>query len=411
MKNTLYLFLLLFYCSANAQSIRYYGFDTTLSYYPTDIIQTNDGGLYLAGVYAHFSQAIESINLGQYLVKTDANADTVWTRRYADSYVANVSVIQRVDSSYTSIGNTEGVYICNGVGTTWPKADFFVQHISKTGDSLSTTQIHEQCGNNIASIKKPDNSSIWMQLSFFSTDSKQIRRFSSSGQFSNTTTITPLINYLQGFEPTGGGFYLGRYDSLYKINASGHIVWNHYLHYSPHFMDLCQVEDGNLVFACASNDGAYPDTARIMKTDSTGNVLWNVPAGLRAQQVFRHSSGNYIVCGQNNDSIVVLAFTPNGNLAWGHAEEGYGPMYVKKSIELSDGSIATIAYVGSWDQRKQYALMLSPAGPAAVNETGAADAVISVFPNPATNRLFIKASEEITAINIYSATEIGRAHV
>src|ERR1041385_1541888 len=67
--------------------------------------QTTDGGFIIAGSTVNFGAGWHDV----YLIKTDANGDTLWTKTYGGSYddYAN-SVQQTTDGGYIVAGFTTG---------------------------------------------------------------------------------------------------------------------------------------------------------------------------------------------------------------------------------------------------------------------------------------------------------------
>lgn len=79
------------------------------------IRQTNDSGYVILGTTLSFGAGIEDV----YLIKTDANGDTIWTKTYGGmSHEAGSGVMQTTDGGYIITGNTQsfttgGRDVCN----------------------------------------------------------------------------------------------------------------------------------------------------------------------------------------------------------------------------------------------------------------------------------------------------------
>src|SRR3982751_5802044 len=95
-----------------SQSIHYYGSDTSFSYYPSDIIRTQDGGLFLIGDVSSSQPFIENYVTRVYLVRTDSTGDTLWTKNYFHDSYGNENVIETNTGEFRSMGSISGGYVC-----------------------------------------------------------------------------------------------------------------------------------------------------------------------------------------------------------------------------------------------------------------------------------------------------------
>jgi len=67
------------------------------------VVQTADGGYIIAGMTCSFRDTLGDV----YLIKTDSNGDTIWTQTYGGRYTdAGVSIAQTIDGGYIIAGVT-----------------------------------------------------------------------------------------------------------------------------------------------------------------------------------------------------------------------------------------------------------------------------------------------------------------
>ena len=78
MKLKLLLLSLIANVSVEAQITFHKTFGGTGDDYGTSVQQTNDGGYIITG----FTNGVDSGNADVYLIKTDSNGDTIWTRTF-----------------------------------------------------------------------------------------------------------------------------------------------------------------------------------------------------------------------------------------------------------------------------------------------------------------------------------------
>ena len=122
---TILLAGLLFAQAPDTLWTRTYGGDSTdLGY---SVLQTSDGGYIIAG-------STESFGAGEfdvYLIKADANGDTIWTKTYGGTeYDFGYSIAQTFDGGYIAAGYTESY----GAGL----RDVYLIRTDSLGDTLWT---------------------------------------------------------------------------------------------------------------------------------------------------------------------------------------------------------------------------------------------------------------------------------
>jgi len=93
--------------------------------------QTMDGGYILTGYTGSYGAGGWDV----YVIKTDSEGDCIWTRTYGGSeYDIGLSVIQTVDHEYIITGSING-------SSEWERGDLWLLKLDENGDSLWTTSI------------------------------------------------------------------------------------------------------------------------------------------------------------------------------------------------------------------------------------------------------------------------------
>ncbi|HLG38841.1 MAG TPA: PQQ-binding-like beta-propeller repeat protein, partial [Chitinophagaceae bacterium] len=105
--------------------------------------QTTDGGYIVAGSYG-----VAPFNADVFAIKTDPNGDTLWTKKYGG---------YRGDAAYCVDLTSDGGYIFGGMTTSFSDTVFWDMYLVKTdvnGDTLWTKDIWFPRSDNIYSIKQ-----------------------------------------------------------------------------------------------------------------------------------------------------------------------------------------------------------------------------------------------------------------
>ena len=385
MKHLLPIVLLFFAANSNAQQLKYFGFDSVYAYFPTDVIETNNGGLFIVNTVNYSGPVHHNYHHWHYLLQLDKYSDTLWSKFYHNSYTANVVATQNADSTFTLVGGTQGSYVCGGWGTTNPMSDYFIRRMSKNGDSTFYASYHEHCSNVLQNYHK-EGDTTFLLYSFYTgtTTFYQVRRLLKNGN--TATKITDVtasgVSYYADFLKHKNGFIFLMGNKVSKMSFDGSLLWEDTIQPLPaQVKDFCNTNSDSLVIACSSNS-SYLDSTIIVKTDTLINQTWKLSLKMRAQSIFKHSSGNYIVSGNFGDSVVVAAISPDGTLLWTQSAEAYAKVFVTKSIELSDGSIATVGHIGMFGEFGQMFLFKSGNISSITENTTYNNGSLLLFPNP-----------------------------
>jgi hypothetical protein len=247
-----------------------------------DIQQTSDGGYIMVGHTKSFGAGLYDV----YLVKTDANGDTLWTRSYGGThYDYSSSVRQTADGGYIILGSTWSF----GAGD----CDFYLLRTDANGDTLWTRT-----------------------YGGFGEDHGDCIQLTSDGGYIAT-------GYTESFG--AGSFDVW----LLKFDANGNTLWTRTYGESSldmgHFVE--QTSDGGYVIAgvFSSYDARCWD-AYLIKADAHGDTLWTRAYGDRTYQYARcvreTADGGYIMggasisLGTGRYNVYLVRTDPNGDSLW-----------------------------------------------------------------------------------------------
>jgi hypothetical protein len=222
--------------------------------------QTVDGGFIVAG-------STESLSTGDndvYLIRTDAQGDTLWTRSYGGT---------RHDFGYSVQQTSDGGYIIAGTTLSFGAGDYDV-YLIKT-DALGDTLWTRTFGGT------------------YTDEGNSVRQTSDGGYIIAGTTVSFGAGYFDVY--------------LIKTNAQGDILWTRTYggKRGEWGSSVQQTTDGGYVIAgSAVSFGAGTIDAYLIKTNAQGDTLWTRTYGGdetdQARSVAQTSDGGYIIAGLTN---------------------------------------------------------------------------------------------------------------
>jgi hypothetical protein len=343
--------------------------------YSWSIQQTRDSGFILVG-------AIDSVfQTGPhdvYLIKTNPQGDTLWSRVYGDTGHASSQndlgkdVQQTQDGGYIVVGSTTSY----GAGG-W---DIYLIKTNARGDTLWTRTYG-----------------------------------GSSNDYGNSVQLTRDSGYVIAGTTTsygagGGDVY------LVKTNARGDTLWTRTFggSASEDGNGVQQTQDGGYIIAGTTNSyGAGGGDAYLIKADSQGGAVWSKTYGGAypdlARAVQQTSDGGYIVVGQNRPSadpnqcyVYLIKTNAQGDSLWSRRFSGSFGANGTAVRQTRDGGYIVGALTWSSGGNDDYYLIKTDSdGSTEVEEREgvrdqSADLNISPRPNPFTSFTSVPGLEEET---------------
>ncbi len=172
--------------------------------------------------------------------------------------------------------------------------------------------------------------------------------------------------YGRSVYPTNDGGYIvagGNGFNLSKMDGNGNLTWSKGITYSTNLFPFCvkQTTDNGFIISGYSQGPVYKDVY-ILKTDSTGNVLWsNIFPGGIGYSVAQTTDGGYIIGGEGHAGVYLIKTDSAGSSVW------------KKSFALSNSENANcvqqtadggyiLAGKSGTSTRKVYVIKTDPTG-------------------------------------------------
>jgi len=328
--------------------------------------QTTDGGYVITG----WTQSFGAGGWDVYLVKTDADGDTVWTRTYGGS---------EDDYAYSVQQTTDGGYVIGGATTSFGAGfqDFYLVKTDPNGNALWTRTFgggsydrgesvqqttdggyiiagHTQsfgAGNYDFYLVKTDSlgAALWTH-----TYGGGDRDFGRSVQ---QTTDGGYI--IAGYTFSFGAGYYDAY--LVKTDADGDTLWTRTYGASDDDFGLSaeQTTDGGYILVGGTSSfGAGSRDIYLVKTDANGDTLWTRTYGGsewdQCPSVRQTTDGGYIVAGQTssfgagNEDVYLVKTDANGDTLWTRTYGGSESDYGESVQQTSDGGYIVAGWTGSY---------------------------------------------------------------
>lgn len=376
--------------------------------------QTNDGGYVVAGTTDRYNWGPPQI----YLIKTNSNGDTLWTKSYGSAQEAyGYSVKQTLDSGFIIAGAIDS-FSSGGF-------DAFLIKTNSLGDTLWTKTYGGINNDGARSVELTTDGGyiITGNTSSFGAGYNDVYliKTDSTGDTLWTKAYGTITNDEGGNsvkQTTDGGFIIagsidGAYIYLIKTNSIGDTLWTKTYGgdgaYDPAASSVQQTTDGGyIITGTADNwiDNSLTE-AFLMKTNSTGDALWTkvyyygYNEGHFVQQT---TDGGYIVSGWS-----LIKTDSNGNSGCYQANFP-SPIY---SFPTQISNTATIVKSGC--------IVSNPSKPVGrggmtvttecfstgINEIKE-QSVISLYPNPANTILNIHSQHPLLNSQLIITDVLGR---
>jgi len=309
----------------------------------SEVRQTTDGGYIVAGSTSSFGAGSSDF----YLIKSDTNGDTMWTRTFGG---------RLYDQGGSVVPTTDGGYIITGVADSLGAGDYDV-YLIKTdadGDTLWTRTYGGDTCDWGMSVRQTDDSGYIITGSTWSYGAGLYDLYLVRLSVSGDTLWTRTYGGAGGDEgysvqqTSDGGFIIagntwsygaGSADVyLVMTDAFGDTSWTR-TYGGAEWDEGCSVQptsDGGYIVTGTTNSfGAGGSDVYLIKTDSSGDTLWTKTFGGadndRGSSVQQTTDSGYIIAGYTSsfgagESDVYLIKTDSmGNVAVSVAEPRTGP--------------------------------------------------------------------------------------
>jgi hypothetical protein len=329
------------------------------------VVQTSDGGYALAG----FTDSSGEGGFDFYLVKTDSAGNQNWSRTYGGS---------GDDLAYSLVATSDGGYALAGHTSSFGAGyyDFYLVKTDSAGN-LQWSKTYGGTGDDEASslIQTSDGGYAlagWTDsfggggFDFYlvKTDSSGSmvwnRTYGTAGDNRAYSIIQTsdggyaLAGFTDSFGAGGNDFY------LVKTNSTGNMQWN--MTYGgigdDEAYSLIQTGDGGYALAgYATSSSAGVGSFWLVKTNSTGAMQWSQTYGStgdsEAYALVQTTDGGYALGGYTDASgaggydVWLVKTDSGGGVQWGSTYGGSSDDYAQSLIKTSDGGYALAGYTDS----------------------------------------------------------------
>ncbi len=305
--------------------------------------QTTDGGYIITG----YTESFGAGGWDVWLLKTNANGDTLWTKTYGRSGGSDTdwgrSVQQTTDGGYVITGNTNST----GAGNT----DVWLIKTDANGDTLWTKTFGTISDDGSASVQQTTDSgyiitgnieffdALWLIKTDANGDTLWTKTFGGNGlEWGESVQQTSDGGYI--IAGTTWSFGAGNTDVwLIKTDSNGDTLWTKTFGKAglDYGYSVQQTSDEGYIVAGSIGD-ALP---WLIKTDANGDTLWTKI--LQQEEGFAFSvqqttDGGYIVPVSTGWLIKTDA---NGNILW---TKSFGEDGLASSIQTTDGGYIITGY-------------------------------------------------------------------
>ncbi len=294
----------------------------------SSVIQTSDGGYAIAG--STYSSRDRGYDF--WLVKTDSSGNQQWNKTYGGTYHDYASsVVQTIDGGYVLAGITnsfgDGGYAFSGFRDVFivGNADVWLVNTDSFGNELWNRTFGGPNDDGAFSVIQTIDGGYAVAGNTYSfsagnnTDCWLIKTDSSGNELWNQTFRGPKDDFgYFAIQTSDGGYALAGITNssgygyedvwLIKTDSYGNRIWDktygRALNDEAYF--VLQTEDDG--YALAGSTYAYAGLwdAWLVKTDSSGNILWSQTYGGigddQAISMIKTSDGGFVLSGSTNTS-------------------------------------------------------------------------------------------------------------
>jgi hypothetical protein len=255
---------------------------------------TSDGGYAVCGVSYNFSGG------DFWLVRTDVNGDTVWTKDYgADRWQEAHYIIQTGDGGFA---------ICGGSSIAVGNDDMFIVKTDSSGDTLWTRLIGNVGANDEAEAIIQTSDGCYLAVGM--------------GSFSGNTQLY-----------------------MVKLNQDGDQIWsrNYGGSSSDYAYGVVETPDSGFAITGTYSFGYANSDLWLLRTDSQGDTLWTRRFDFhnnldRGDAIVLTADGGFAIGGRtwvgSSPQLLILRTDPDGNMLWSR-EFGGPSVEFAESIDIT----------------------------------------------------------------------------
>jgi hypothetical protein len=369
--------------------------------------QTTDGGYIIVG--QTWSFGLTSLNV--YLIKTDVNGDTLWTKTFDGPGGAGLSVRQSTDGGYIVTGRISN----SGAGN----MDIYLLKTDSTGNLIWAKTfggLSDEQGSDVqqttdggfiitgyTSSFGAGYDDVYLIRTDSIGDTLWVKTFGGTGYNDYAAAVQQTTD--EGFiiAGTSESFGMGYSDVyLIKTNSNGDTLWTKTFgetFYENHGSSVQQTTDGGyIITGDIRNISAGSSTVYLIKTDSTGNSLWtkslggiNGDLGFSVQQTL---DGGYVIAGYTYSfgagaaDVYLIKTDVNGDTLWSKTFGGTSNDFSYSIEQTTDGGYIILASTTSFGAGNDiYLIKTDSMGNSGCNQGNPATIVITPatqVTNPAT---------------------------
>ncbi len=374
--------------------------------------QTNDGGYVIAGI----TENSTSVPVHIYLIKTNSNGDTLWTKSYGSAgNDYGYSVRQTMDNGFIIAGTTDSL----GAGG----VDVFLIKTNSIGDTLWTKTYGGINDDGAKSIELTTDGGYiiagYTKSFGAGSDDVYLIKTDSIGDTLWTKTYGSIYyDYGYSVKQTSDGGYIitgmsnfGNRIYLIKTNSIGDTLWTKaygkYGSGTDYAYSVQQTSDGGYIMVGITVNPIDPYYEPLLiKTNSIGETLWakhyldGAPGYNIGYYVQQSTDGGYIIAGETAGNMLLIKTDENGNSGCLQTD----PTINLYSIPFQVSNTSTIIHSGCMVSNPSKTvgsggIVTTSCFSTGINEIKATED-ISIYPNPATNLLTISLPDK----NIKSCT-------
>ncbi len=336
---------------------------------------TRDGGFIFTGT---IDSSGMGTNMDVFLVRTNQNGDTLWTRSYGrPKNDAGEAVLETSDSGFVVFGTSFNTI----------DRDFYLAKVDKNGNLLWNKTYggtNDEVGRSICQTSDGGFAFTGMTYSYTKNGDCDyyIVKTNSSGDTLWTKTFgnddVSQANMIR--QTADGGYIIGGsqmevnfyHPFLVKTNSVGAIQWQKVFDGKIHdyIYDVIQTKEGGYMVAGQTNSfGAGAIDAYLMKLKPNGDTSWVKTYGHSssadlAKSVSETADGGYIFggftysFGVGGSDMYITKTDSSGVVQWSKAVGGPNTETGNSLTLTKDGGYAMIGYTSSFGNKKQSAYLI-----------------------------------------------------